>query len=125
MSEINDYKPGMIVYGRVSGIKPYGAFVSFSDGVTGLIHISELSSGFVRNVANFVNVNDYIMVKVIDVDYKHRHLRLSFKALHPNGRKARKRVHFEGLPSDEIGFRSLSEALPKWILEGEKRNDES
>ena len=124
MSEINDYKPGMIVYGRVSGIKPYGAFVAFSDGVSGLIHISELSSGFVRNVGNFVNINDYIMVKVIDVDYKQRQLRLSFKALHQNGRKVRRKVHFSGLPKDEIGFRSLAMALPKWI-KGEKENAES
>ncbi len=124
MGQINDYKPGMIVYGRVSGLKPYGAFVAFSDGVSGLIHISELSNGFVKNVANFVNVNDYIMVKVIDVDYEHRQLRLSFKALHQNGRKVRRKTHFEGLPKDEIGFKSLAKALPEWI-KGERSNVES
>ena len=68
MNKIDDYKPGMIVYGRVSGIQPYGAFVSFGEDVSGLIHISELSNGFVRDVNKFVNINDYVMVKVIDVD---------------------------------------------------------
>ena len=51
MNSINQYKVGMTVYGKITGIKPYGAFVSFDDGVSGLIHISELSNGFVRNVS--------------------------------------------------------------------------
>ena len=68
MSCINDYKVGMTVYGKITGIKPYGAFVKFDDGVTGLIHISEISNGFVRNIDNFVQVDEYVMVKVIDID---------------------------------------------------------
>ena len=68
MSTINDYKVGMTVYGRITGIKPYGAFVAFDNDVNGLIHISELSNGFVRDIANYVNVDDYVMLKVIDID---------------------------------------------------------
>ncbi len=119
MSKIEDYKVGMIVYGRVTGIKPYGAFVSFSDGVTGLIHISELSNGFVRDVNKFVNINDYVMVKVIDVDIESRQLRLSFKTINPNIRKQRKRVKFSGMPENKIGFKSIEEHLDGWIKERE------
>ena len=78
MTTIDEYKVGMTVYGQISGIKPYGAFVKFSDDVSGLIHISELSNGFVRNVDHFVSLGEYVMVKVIDVDKVHKQLRLSF-----------------------------------------------
>lgn len=115
MSRIDDYKVGMTVYGQISGIKPYGAFVRFEDGVTGLIHISELSKGYVRNVDHFVKLGEYVMVKVIDVDRKNRQLRLSFKDLSQNMRKYRKKVRFEGLPDDRIGFRTIEEKMPEWL----------
>ncbi len=120
MDLINQYKVGMTVYGKITGIKPYGAFVSFDDGVSGLIHISELSNGFVRNVSHFVKVGDYCMLKVIDIDKQHKQLRLSFKALEQNTRKYVKRVHFEGMPKKEIGFNSLKDKMKDWL--GEYKN---
>ena len=119
MSKIDDYKPGMIVYGRVSGIQPYGAFVTFGDDVSRLIHISELSNGFVKDVNKFVNINDYVMVKVIDVDMVNKQLRLSFKAINPNVRKQRKRVKFYGMPQNKLGFSSIEAHLEEWIKERE------
>ena len=121
MRNIDEYKNGMTVYGKITGIKPYGAFVGFDNGVTGLIHISELSNGFVRNVSNFVNVGDYALLKVIDVDRENKQLRLSFKALSQNSRKHLRRVKFLGLPENEIGFGSLADMMPKWVKE--KIND--
>lgn len=118
MSTIDDYKIGMTVYGKITGVKPYGAFVGFDDGVTGLIHISELSKGFVKDVTNFVNVGDYCMLKVIDIDREHKQLRLSYKALYENVRKHVRRVKFLGMPSNTIGFSSISEKMPEWL--GEK-----
>ena len=115
MNSINQYKVGMTVYGKITGIKPYGAFVSFDDGVSGLIHISELSNGFVRNVSHFVNIDDYCMLKVIDIDYEHKQLRLSFKALEQNTRKYIRKVHFEGMPEKKLGFTSLDKAMKEWI----------
>lgn len=117
--DINDYKIGMTVYGRVTGIKPYGAFVGFDNDVTGLIHISEISNGFVRNIANFIDVGDYCILKVIDIDREHKQLRLSFKALNQN-RHHLKRVRFEGMPNHIKGFGSLNDAMPKWIKEKEE-----
>lgn len=119
MNKIDDYKVGMTVYGKISGIKPYGAFVQFDSDVTGLIHISELSNGFVRDIGHFVNVGDYCMLKVIDIDKEHKQLRLSFKALSQNTRKHVKRVKFEGMPSNEKGFGTINEAMPIWIKEKE------
>lgn len=119
MNNIDEYKVGMTVYGKITGIKPYGAFVGFDNDVTGLIHISELSNGFVRDIGNYVNVGDYFMLKVIDVDREHKQLRLSFKALAQNTRKHIKKVKFEGMPQSEKGFGSINDEMPKWIKEKE------
>ena len=121
MSFIDEYKVGMTVYGKISGIKPYGAFVAFDDGVTGLIHISELSNGFVRNISHFVQVGDYFMLKVIDVDRDNKQLRLSFKALEQNTRKHLKRVKFEGMPNNDKGFGSIRDKMNEWIKEKEEK----
>ena len=48
MSTIDDYKVGMTVYGKITGIKPYGAFVKFDDGVSGLI--TSIGSGKVKKI---------------------------------------------------------------------------
>ena len=115
MANINDYKVGMTVYGKISGIKPYGAFVKFDDGVTGLIHISEISNGFVKNIDHFMNVDEYVMVKVIDIDKEHKQLRLSFKALTQNTRKYIKKVKFHGMPENIKGFGTIRDKMPEWV----------
>ena len=115
MSSIQDYKVGMTVYGKITGIKPYGAFVKFDDGVTGLIHISEISNGFVRSIDNFIKIDEYVMVKVIDIDYEHKQLRLSFKALSQNTRRYAKRVKFLGMPEKIKGFGTLRDKMPEWV----------
>ena len=122
MSSIKDYKVGMTVYGKITGIKPYGAFVKFDDGVTGLIHISEISNGFVRNIDNFVQVDEYVMVKVIDIDYEHKQLRLSFKALSQNTRRYTKRVRFQGMPESIRGFGTIRDHMNEWIENEKKRS---
>ena len=115
MSDISNYKVGMTVYGKITGIKPYGAFVKFDDGVTGLIHISEISNGFVKSIDRFMNIDDYVLCKVIDVDSEHSQLRLSFKALEENLRRYTKRVKYLGMPENNKGFKTLKDKMPKWI----------
>ena len=115
MANIEDYKVGMTVYGKITGIKPYGAFVKFDDGVTGLIHISEISNGFVKSIDNFMNIDDYVMVKVIDIDRIHKQLRLSFKALSQNTRRYTKRAKFLGMPESIKGFGTIRDKMPNWV----------
>ena len=115
MDEKKTYQIGMTVYGQVTGLKPYGAFVQFEDGYSGLIHISELSNGFVKNIGHFMNIGDFVLCKVIDIDYDHRQLRLSYKALKRNRRDRFDRVPFLGIPENKIGFRTLAEKMPEWL----------
>ena len=58
-------KEGEIVEGLVTGIEQYGIFVSLDEYYSGLIHISEISDGFVKDVNNYVNIGETIKVKVL------------------------------------------------------------
>jgi len=75
-----DVKVGNLYNGRVISIKDFGAFVEILPGQDGLVHISELSDGYVKNVTDVVKVGDEIQVKVIGIDDQHR-VKLSRKAV--------------------------------------------
>ncbi len=111
-----DIKVGDIITATVSGIQPYGAFVNIDDGITGLIHISEISEGFVRDVHQFVEVNDRVKVKVIDYDPVARQARLSLKALR-SSRKERSNYRYYKSDSIKLGFSSIEKMLPIWVEE--------
>lgn len=108
-------KVGDIIAATVSGIQPYGAFVSIDKETTGLIHISEISEGFVRDVQQFVQVNDTVMVKVIDFDIITKQARLSLKALKNSNRRDRMQMRNLKVDAPKLGFSSLAEKLPQWI----------
>ncbi len=67
---------GKIYDGVVSSIKDFGAFVEILPGRDGLVHISELSSGYISSVDKVVGVGDTMKVLVIDVD-EHDRVKLS------------------------------------------------
>jgi polyribonucleotide nucleotidyltransferase len=76
---------GKIYEGRVASIKDFGAFVEILPGKDGLVHISELSEGYVSSVTDICRVGDSMLVKVIAVDDQDR-VKLSRKAaLHERG----------------------------------------
>ncbi len=108
------YEKGKVVKGTVTCIEPYGAFVSFDEFYIGLIHISEISRGFVKEITDFVNVGDHIYVEILDVDEEDAHLKLSIKNIQyrMNGNLRRNRI-----PETSTGFRTLGNKLPMWVDE--------
>jgi polyribonucleotide nucleotidyltransferase len=70
---------GRIYEGRVTSIKDFGAFVEILPGKDGLVHISELSEGYVSSVTDICRVGDAMLVKAIAVDDQDR-VKLSRKA---------------------------------------------
>jgi polyribonucleotide nucleotidyltransferase len=70
---------GRIYEGRVTSIKDFGAFVEILPGKDGLVHISELSDGYVSSVTDICRVGDAMLVKAISVDDQDR-VKLSRKA---------------------------------------------
>lgn len=116
------YKTGQVVEGKVTGIQPYGAFVSLDKDTSGLIHISEISDGFVKDVNRFVWVGETVKVQVLEYDEATKHAKLSLKALHKTHARNRRRpaVQKPGMPSMNIGFHSITMSMPEWIREAEK-----
>lgn len=107
---------GKIVEGTITGIQPYGAFVALDDGDTGLIHISEISDGYVKDISRFVSVNEKVTVKVVDYDNSTKQARLSLKAVHqPTNRKMKYKKRQAQMPKMELGFKSIEEKLDYWI----------
>jgi general stress protein 13 len=120
-SEVMQYQIGQIVEGTITGIQPYGAFVSIDENTKGLVHISEISDGFVKDVNNFVSINDTVRFKIIDFDEKTHQARLSLKAVQPNRfRKERKVQKFNSVPMMKIGFKSIEEKMEQWIKEAKE-----
>lgn len=58
---------GAVTEGKVTGITKFGAFVEIKKGVTGLVHISEISKSFVVEVSSFLKCGDVVKVKVLSV----------------------------------------------------------
>lgn len=75
-----EIKVGKIYNGTVSSIKDFGAFIEIAPGKDGLCHISELSDGYVKSVADVCREGDRMQVKVIAVDDQNR-VKLSRKAV--------------------------------------------
>ncbi len=108
---MTDYKKGNIVTGCITGIEKYGAFVSLDEYYKGLIHISEISKNYVKNINDYVKIGDTIRAKVIDVDNDSFHVKLSIKDL--NYKIKKNQVN----PIKEVGsgFGILKDNLDKWI----------
>ncbi|MFB2876279.1 30S ribosomal protein S1 [Floridanema aerugineum] len=80
--KMNRLEVGEVVIGSVRGIKPYGAFIDIG-GVSGLLHISEISHEHIDTPHSVFNVNDEIKVMIIDLDAERGRISLSTKQLEP------------------------------------------
>ena len=113
------YYPGAVVNGTVVGIKPYGAFISLEDDISGLLHISEITESFVSDVNKYVQVGQVVKVKILDIDFEEKHAKLSLKAV--KNKKSRKRYN---LSEEQFNatkeFRILKEQLPRFIKDALK-----
>jgi len=78
--KMNKLEVGEVVIGVVRGIKPYGAFIDIG-GVSGLLHISEISHEHIETPHNVFNVNDEVKVMIIDLDAERGRISLSTKQL--------------------------------------------
>lgn len=81
VKEVSDLHEGMLVEGTVSNVTSFGAFVDIGVQQEGLVHISELSSRFVRDANQAVHVGQVVKAKVIRVDTATNRISLSIKAL--------------------------------------------
>ena len=108
-------------------------FIRFPNGESGLIHISEISSLFVRHVTDYVNIGQNVRVKIIDVIEEKNLYRLSLKQVSERRRQNVRRMNsLETNPArkkrvtiSQIDFSPLAGKLQEWIeIELEKIKEE-
>lgn len=95
---------GAIVECKVTGVTGFGAFVDLGEGKTGMIHVSEVSQNYVKDIKEFVHEGDVVRAKVITIDQNGK-ISLSIKQLQaPAVREKRKQSYskpvFNGRPEE-------------------------
>ena len=83
VEKVEDVKPGMKLPGIVTNITAFGVFVDIGVHQDGLVHISEASNRFVKNLAEVVKVHQKVLVTVLDVDLERKRISLSMKSSPP------------------------------------------
>ena len=121
----NKFEAGQIIDGKVTGIQSYGAFVALDEKTQGLVHISEITHGFVKDVSEHLTVGDDVKVKVLEVNEAKNKVSLSIRATEeapknsPKASSSQNRMQTEEDPS--VGFNSLKDKLQEWLDQSEKR----
>ncbi|GFN22964.1 MAG: S1 RNA-binding domain-containing protein [Thermoanaerobacteraceae bacterium] len=106
---------GSILEGVVTGVTKFGAFVELPGGVTGLVHISEVAHTFVKDVSDYVKVQDRVRVKVIRLDEGGK-IGLSIKRALPEPERTGKRAS-----SKPRAHASFEEKLARFLRESDER----
>lgn len=122
---MNSINVGNIVKGQITGVTPYGVFVSLEDDYSGLVHISEVSDKFVKDLPTLFNISDIINVKILEIDEDKREVKLSIKKIDYKVEESLSRI-----PETGSGFGLLEKNLGKWTasklkeITKNKKNDE-
>ena len=100
------YSKAQVVTVKITNITPFGAFCELKNA-TGLIHISEFSDFFVKDIKQFVNVGDEVEVEVLDFDADKKQVKLSYKNCRPELlKKTNSQIQETG-----AGFQPLKEKI--------------
>jgi len=79
--EWTEIRAGQVYSGTVKRMEHFGAFVDIGATRDGLVHVSEITSDYIRDPKEYLHAGDEIQVKVLQVDHKKRRIELSIKAL--------------------------------------------
>ena len=109
------FQKGMVVTGIVTGIQDYGIFVQLQNSSSGLIHISEISKKFVKNINDYVTIGEVIRAEVLD-QVDEYHYQLSIKDLDYRVMKK----HGSKITETPSGFKNLALNLEIWVQEKEE-----
>ncbi|WP_220741255.1 CvfD/Ygs/GSP13 family RNA-binding post-transcriptional regulator [Leuconostoc miyukkimchii] len=120
------YSIGQKLKGRITGIKPYGAFVILDDKTQGLIHISECKTGIVRDLKKELQIGQEVVVTVLDIEQYTGKISLSLrqdnKLISQNiSKNMNLRKHFWTNNYFNYGFAPIADHRDEWISEALSR----
>ncbi|GIU83362.1 MAG: 30S ribosomal protein S1 [Acidimicrobiales bacterium] len=99
-----NHSVGELVYGRVTKLVPFGAFIQIGEGIEGLVHISEMSAHHVDLPEQVVTPGEELWVKIVDIDLQKRRISLSIRQAAEGGVVAAEyQAHFGEHAFDEHG----------------------
>ncbi|RLQ96486.1 S1 domain-containing post-transcriptional regulator GSP13 [Falsibacillus albus] len=127
-----NYEVGNVLTGKVTGIQPYGAFVALDEETQGLVHISEITHGFVKDINDHLKLGDEVNVKVLSIDEEKGKISLSIRATEEapkqentqaKPKKARRQGSVKPAQADApTGFNTLKDKLEEWIEQSERED---
>lgn len=109
---MDELKEGNIIKGKVTGIEKYGIFVHLENDYNGLIHISEVSEDFVKDINDYVSLNEIIYCRVLEVIKETKQVKLSIKDIN-----YKENLINDGVEETRLGFLPLKEHLNIWMEE--------
>lgn len=111
----NKIETGQILEGKVTGIQPYGAFVAIDGDTQGLVHISEITHGYVKDINEHLAVGDDVRVKVIQIDQAKNKISLSIRATEEAPKAKPVAASNNASANESGGFNILKDKLQDWI----------
>jgi len=109
------FQVGDIILVNPTGFKQYGVFCKCPNGYTGLIHISRITTKFVRNVSDFFTIGQEIQAEITEIHPNEKKLSLSTK-----GQKLEEKKQGSAIDENGSGFNELKNNLDTWM-----ENDDS
>ncbi|TVP86308.1 MAG: S1 RNA-binding domain-containing protein [Alkalicoccus sp.] len=105
---------GNTYQGKVTGITKFGAFVELAENKTGLVHISEISDGYVKQVGDHVSTGDEVTVKVLEIQEDGK-IALSIRKAHNREEKSRRESRKQESPG------SFENKMKQFLQDSEER----
>lgn len=118
----SQYQINSIVLAKVSEIKPYAAFLVFENGCKGMIHISEISDTFVKDIERYLSKGDEVNVLILSIDEKDNFICASYKKVPPDKKYSTHSNVRQALSTTENDFKPLVDKLPEWIEDSLNRH---
>jgi len=117
------FETGQVIEGKVTGIQPYGAFVALDEETQGLVHISEITHGFVNDINEHLSVGEEVKVKVLNVDEENNKVSLSIRATEeaPKKQDQPKKTRSASKDNESTGFNTLKDKLQEWIDQSQSK----
>ena len=122
---MSSYEVGSIVEAKVTGIKPFGAFVALDDQKQGLVHIAHIAHGFVKDINEHLKVGEEVKVKILTIDEASGKISLSIREtlpkpereVKPRPAQSARRPQQQNSTTESQGFNTLEEKLKVWLKE--------
>lgn len=116
-----NYQIDDLIYVTITQVKPYAAFFVTDDNVKGMVHVSELSDSFIKDMDKILIPGDVIKVKILKIDDTDGFIRASYKQIDDKDKFSSHINIRHGLNEDDKEFEPLAKKIQTWIDKTIKR----